>query len=765
MFGKENKLKLINLKYLIDDSSIRNHIDNKTKIYYSNDEDNNKSIVSNKKTSKRFKNIININNYINVKKGIEKKSFSLKIKKNNNKNKNSIMFSLSLKKPFIYKIKYFTNKENKKYREINSHPFDFNNLNFLGIENNKEKISKNKGTSIKGNFKMKIPIKYSFPKIGNDLVNIYNKISSNIKITDINSNENFNKTVVNSSFNKNLTIFTNYIKENANQVIKKRIFELKKNMSEVTKDDNYFNNKQKEEEIKFNVMLLDNWENIKLNNYNPLKNYSVCPIKTELNDFKFKNNNFKKFHIYKKYKTNDKKMNIKKSNSHKLINKIKNFSYEKLINEISNNIFFEYYFYMNNICPDIIEKNENEIKAYLNILYLNVKLNMKKIELNETIKNSQKKIESNIKQIKEKTTKLIENINNVTTITNTLTNDILLHNCQKNFAKIKLRSSYHQINQLKSKFEENSLNALKGEKEGMMIKEAFNSKIIRLKKEIRNIENKINENKESGINYYLNILKEGNENRNVGLSWIVKRLFRLDYIPKLENFPQYISKEVYDCILIKAKNENVILDCLQELGEIKKNLFEQENDNKNNSINSKINYSFNGEDIYETRDNENQYDYKFKLKNKLKQLLDKFNYLVISPEMKLRIDTICPIKTINQIDKFININKIKNDIILQKNYSIYFFKNNIVTISTNDKNILNNIKRVLELKNIIYKSYSELSNLKKEETKYIINLIKDRNGNIIENINILNRKINSNSIKIIRNLIGNENKIKFFHKK
>ena len=431
--------------------------------------------------------------------------------------------------------------------------------------------------------------------------------------------------------------------------------------------------------------------------------------------------------------------------------------------EKSNNIFFEYYYCLRDISKEIVEKNENEIKAYLNILYLMVKLNKKTLELNETIKKSQNKIESNLKEIKSKTTKLIENINNITNISDALTNDIILHNCRKSFAQIKLRSSYHQMNQLKNNFEENSKKAQIGEKEGIMIKEVFNSKIIGLKNEIKNIKIKVRESKEAGIKYYLNILKEGNDNRNVGLSWIVKRLFRLDYIPKLEDFPEYINKKIFEFIVEKAKIENIILDCFQEFGEIKRSLFEEENDNNKKD---KINYSFNGEDIYEYKniENENKYSYKNKLKNQLKKLLDKFGFLVISPEIKGKMDEFCKTIVEKNKDKFIDENEIKNDLILKNSNSLHYFENNFNNGNNCGKNIFNNIKRVLELKNMIYDSYSKLNNLIKDEIKYIKNLIKDRNCNIIEDLSLIKRKINSNYIKIIRNLIGDENKIKDFNK-
>ena len=93
---------------------------------------------------------------------------------------------------------------------------------------------------------------------------------------------------VKESFSNNLNIFTNYIKQNVNEIINKRINNLKKNQSEEKICNNYYNNNGKKD-IKFNVVLLDNWNNIKINGYNPLNNYSIFQIKTEINDIKMKN--------------------------------------------------------------------------------------------------------------------------------------------------------------------------------------------------------------------------------------------------------------------------------------------------------------------------------------------------------------------------------------------------------------------------------------------------------------------------------------------
>ena len=121
------------------------------------------------------------------------------------------------------------------------------------------------------------------------------------------------------------------------------------------------------------------------------------------------------------------------------------------------------------------------------------------------------------------------------------------------------------------------MEAKKDEIKSKQIKETYNNKIMKLKDEIETLNIKIKNNKEAGIKYYLILLKEGNDNRNVGLSWIVKRLLRLDYTPKLKDFPEYINKKLYEYFITNAKTKNMILDCLQELGEIKYNLDREKN--------------------------------------------------------------------------------------------------------------------------------------------------------------------------------------------
>ena len=743
-------LKYVNLNSLIKKKHHKNYIDNKSKKGY---KDKYRYLLKKLKcisnTSKSLNNKQNNKKSISYKKyknKINNKAFSFEWKKdkfqNDDKNSKNNTINISLYKPFKDKIKNITNEENSNYSELNTYPFNFENIKLLNISNDKEKTHKRKNILIKSNFKKKIPFKHSFPKIQKDLIDIYNNMDSYIKKNYIDLNNNKRKTIVNSSFIKNLGIFTDYIKDNVNQVIKRRILNIKKNLSEEKKINNdiYIPNYKQQKDFKINVILLDNWSNIKLKNYNPLNNYSINRIKTEIDDLKERNGFFKKNHIYRKKGQN---YNITE-NFNKNNNKIqikKGLSFEKLIKEKSNNIFFENYSCLGEIPSEIIKKNENEIKAYLNILHLSVEYNKKIKELNETIKNNQRKIEANINEIKLKTSKIVENINNASNTSNNLTNDIIFHNCKNIFAKISLRNSFCKINDLKDKFQDNSNKAKNYEKDSIIMQKEFNDKIIELKNEIKNLKNKLEENIESGKKYYLNLLKDGTDNRDIGLSWIIKRLFRLDYFPKLKDFPDYIDNEIYYFLIIKAKNENIILDCLHELGEIKRNINDDKNGKNNYIVKAELKNLFRNNN-YGLK--EKDFDYN-KFKKKLKKLLDGFSYLTINPQIKTKIDELCPVKITQNLDKSKIINKNK-DFILQRNKSISYFENrNTEIVDKNDKDILNIIKRVFELKNIIQNSYSTLNKLKKEEINYIKKNVMDNDYNEKTfEINLLKKYINNN---------------------
>ena len=104
------------------------------------------------------------------------------------------------------------------------------------------------------------------------------------------------------------------------------------------------------------------------------------------------------------------------------------------------------------------------------------------------------------------------------------------------------------MNDLNNNFEKNQ----NGEKEGL----EFNNKIIKLKNEINHIKKKIKGNKESGIKYYLNILKEGNDTRDEGLSWVIAEILNLGKKVLMSYMPQYLDEK---CVLYLFLKAHIIL--------------------------------------------------------------------------------------------------------------------------------------------------------------------------------------------------------------
>ena len=785
MKNKKKKLKLVNLNSLLSTSSFINNSNNsknkkllknskdnsssKNEIskYYSNDSKynlkNNKYdfIAKNndkKKYRKVFKNkskpeLQNLTNNTNYKTNI---SLSLSRTIDTYKNKNKKINNISLEKPFNKKIKNLIRKDYKNLKEINTYPFNFENIKLLNFTKNKEtneKMKKRKSKLTEENYVKKIPIKYTFPKLEKELINVYENIKFQIKGSDIIEKSQLNNNKISLNAQKNKMICNQYICENINDLIKERIAKLKNNEIEEKKDNHFSNNS--ENEIVFNVLFLNNNKNININNYNPLNNYSIYKIKTNINDLKSRNNSFKKFHIYSK-KFKGKNEVFKRFHLTKPVKIKRKFSFEKMIKEKSKNIFFEYYSFFDETPNETNKKNENELKSYLNIEFLSSKLKNKIKELNQTIKKSEEQTKSNDNELKSKTSKLIENINSISSLSNNLANDIILHKCDKDFAKIKFKKSFDEIDILKDKFEKYSSSTNIEHKESIILINNYKSRIIELKEEIENLKNKIRENKEAGIRYYLNILKEGKDNRNIGLSWIVKRLLRLNYIPSQIDFPDYIDKTMYDYFMNLAKNNNIILDCLQELGEIKRKVC----DEKNNKDNLRRNFKYslteynmlkrNRSTIYNSKEN--------KLREKLEKLLEQYSFWTIGPEIKTRIDSFCSnniTNTIenNELSKYYNTG-------LKKNNSLSNLKKNQKS-QKKIKEILNTFDRVFKLKKTIQNKYKILEKLKKEMIQYIKKLLNNK-GVFHENSYLFEQNLNKDStkIKIIRNLIGNENKLK-----
>ena len=774
MKNEKKKIKLVNLNSLLTTLSFSNNSNNSKNINKSKDNSSNKEEISKfysngskynlkkskydkKNFRKLFKNkskpeMNNLTNNSNYNANI---SLSLSKTIDTYKNKDKKMINISLEKPFNKKIRHLIKKDYKNLKEINTYPFNFDNVKLLDISKDKEtneKKRKSKTKLTEENYVKKIPIKYTFPKLKQDLINVYQNINCQIKASDIimeNSKKNKNKISLNAE--KNIMICTQYISQNINDLIKERIAKLKNSEIEEKKDINLSYNS--ENEVVFNVLFLDNNKNIKIDNYNPLNNYSISKVKTNINDLKSRNNSFKKYHIYNK-KFKGKNIRFKRLPLTKPMKIKRKFSFEKMVKEKSQNIFFEYYSFFNETPNDTNKKNENELKSYLNIEFLSSKLKRKINELNETIKRNEEQMKSNDNELKSKTSKLIENVNTISNLSNNLANDIILHKCDKNYAKIKLKKSFDEIDTLKDKFEKYSSSTNIEHKESIILKSTYKNRIVELKEEIEILKNKIRENKEAGIRYYLNILKEGKDNRNIGLSWIVKRLLRLNYIPSQTDFPDYINKTMYDYFMNLAKNSNIILDCLQELGEIKRKVCDEKN-KKNNQDNLRRNlkYSLTDLNILKRKRSSVYNTEEKKLKEKLEKLLEQYSFWTIGPEIKSRIDSFCS----NNITKAIQ-NKELSNFGLKKNNSSSNLKRNKI------KEILNTFDRVFKLKNTIQNTYKVLDKLKKEMIQYIKKLLNSKG--IFNDNSLFEQNLNKDSmkIKIIKNLIGNENKLKDINK-
>jgi len=787
MKNEKKKIKLINLNSLLSTSSFINNSSNSKNFKNSKDNSSSKNGIS-KYYSNGSKYNLKSKKYDFIAKNNDKKKYRKFFKNKskpefqtltNNTNYNTnISLSLSrtidtseskdkkinnitLEKPFNKKIRNLIGKDYKNLKEINTYPFNFDNIKLLNISKEKEtnEIKRKSKTKLtEESYVKKIPIKYNFPKLEKELINVYENINCQIKGSDIieNSQINKNKNKISLNAKKNILICTKYISENINDLIKERIAKLKNNEIEEKKDNNLTN--KTENEIVFNVLFLNNNKNIKISNYNPLNNYSIYKIKTNIDDLKSRNNSFKKYHIYNK-KFKDKNVKFKRFPLTKPIKIKRKFSFEKMVKEKSQNIFFEYFSFFDETPNDINKKNENELKSYLNIEFLSSKLKSKINELNQTIKKGEEQIQSNDNEVKTKTSKLIENVNAISSLSNNLANDIILHKCDKDFAKIKLKKSFDEIDILKDKFEKYSYSTNIEHKKSIIIKNNYKNRINELKEEIENLKNKIRENKEAGIRYYLNILKEGKDNRNIGLSWIVKRLLRLNYIPSHADFPDYIDKTMYEYFMKLAKNNNTILDCLQELGEIKRKICDEKN-KKNNQENLRRNlkYSLTENNLLKGKRSTVYISEENKLRNKLEKLLEQYSFWTIGPEIKSRIDSFCSNNVINIID-----NKE-----LSKNYNIGLSKNNSSSNLKKEhksqkkiKELLNTFSRVFKLKDTIQNEYIVLEKLKKEMIQYIKKLLNNK-GIFNENSFIFEQNLNKDSTKItiIRNLIGNENKLK-----
>ena len=123
--------------------------------------------------------------------------------------------------------------------------------------------------------------------------------------------------------------------------------------------------------------------------------------------------------------------------------------------------------------------------------------------------------------------------------------------------------------------------------------------------------------------YFLEILKEGKDTRNEGLSWIIKEIFQLKKKVLISCLPQYLDNHAIEYIFKQAKLNLLLEDYENQVKKIKNelvnlNLVKNTNKNKLRIVNKKFFYKENDKNKDDINyDNQNNNENKNKLKKNL----------------------------------------------------------------------------------------------------------------------------------------------------
>ena len=705
----------------------------------------------------------------------KKNTYSVNNKKNTN-------FDLSIKKPLEEVIEKATKEMKTKYVKINTFPFNFKNLKYF-----EDKTVKNKVNKLN---KLDIRVKNQTPQQINKFKGILNKIPIKMTFPPKKKRKKYIDKITNTeipNINHKLSLKRNALQDNVkinilylnkNHLTKKEIQDPQKirpfSSSKIFYGHNYNRNKIAKNHIlnlsriKYNKTSLDtSLEKLKTLK----KNKSQTNTKNEIPSYN------------KKFLEKQEKQKCKNIFYDDFEISTKNKKSEKLLK--------------------ITEKNENELKSHLYIINLKSKQKQKMNDLNEIINKIYLEVLSSKNNLEYNSHDLSKHFEEFNSLTSQLTNDIIMHNCTQQFSTVQLRNKYNKVSEIKSKIQNNINDSSIKQKKSMESQNKLKNKAIQLQNEIKDLQSEIDYNTNCGISYYKNILKRGVDNRNVGLSWIVKRLLRLDYKPEIKDFPDYIDDEMYHFLIEVAINKNIILDSLKKLGEIKKELL----DEKNKKI-SKLDILIEKNDIIKeendenNRKNENDIITEIPIKKlmtnenikkigkneeglytKLEKLLNNFTFWNPASDIKLRIDCFCAdlkvrdmkdnsssnnymlqqkkyemtkIKDLKKNDTLLQLKKLGNEELKEKQY-----------LKNKKQCIYKFVKKVFELRRNIKMSEILINGLRKNMIKYIknkkFNDVNNFKFNIIGNDNeknkdflrkSVNNKMEDQKMKIIKNLFG-----------
>ena len=611
---------------------------------------------------------------------------------------------------------------------------------------------------------------YEFPK----------SIAHAIEISEM-KNQNYdinykNVDVINSFKTVKLFFSTHFLsnKKDKLEILKNEISNIKINKKSISLKKNLDKTVSNEDKI---LTIHNNKTNCYSYNFETFKDCDITPLEQEFNKKKIiknKKENNKKVIFRNNYRPNKlnkdkqcskfsnicvKKKLYKKNLSFNCpsssikntnMNNIpKNKKYEELnfpkINskELSYNkkIEYENISYLDKYEEIIMERKKYELKMHS--IILNLSNDLKKIQKERTflINNSNnasphfssKKLNESFKSItKNQIIKKNNNNNHNLNILNfQLTDSISLYDCQEVFKKIK---------PVKKTQENKSI-----------LNVQQNNKIIKLECEIAAKQKELHKVTKKLKYYYLDLLKEGIDTRKEGLSWIVKRLLRLNYTPKIENFPSCFNNKEFEYIINISKNKNKLYDLISEVQKINRELSNSKKYNAILNLKSKDNYNKNIQ-------KKNVFFRNYSHQNFIKEtnnLNDSNKLILISKETsrnRTRSRTNSNGKSNrNQINKdYINkkseqyLNNFlifKLPINLQK--IIYYISNNdIATCEFSDDNDIKNIKKLYELKKEIDEIFVNIKKYDKDILKYLTIV---NNNSIEKNKNAEKNKMNNNS--------------------
>ena len=408
-------------------------------------------------------------------------------------------------------------------------------------------------------------------------------------------------------------------------------------------------------------------------------------------------------------------------------------------------------------CIKDLSKHLNEIEINLNDLY-NQKTNNNILKRRKSAASSALFGFSPKVKIKEKMLKRNDKLN------------ILNYQLTKNIPIFRCEGVFNNVTQSKIIKQENLF---------------YNKQKIKIKeKEIHKTEKQLLKCVKNITNYYLDILKKSIDLRNKGMIWVVKRLLRLNYMPKRNDFPEFIDEKLYLFIINISKLKNELYDFINECDNIQKELLNEKEfidlqklikeiaeNNKNNVIEKKRNYSADNNKLIKEDKNYNNTN-----KSYLEKIYDKYYDNVLFNKMPENIqillyfinDNIKLNQNLNK--KSFNKNNLNKNNSHENKLSLKIMKKNIIKNKSeiySDKIKMKNrfiklkyenkLNKQLKIRKSSIVDYLNLKSIDKEEKKKYIEFItinfntyKKIEKYIILNLKI--KKINTNLKKEISNI-------------